>query len=112
VIFLPSIKVAKIEEIPPGTKKSIKASKTRVLICNVNGKYYATQSICSHLSNPLFTGKLEGTTIWCDKHWASFDVTTGKAITLPEGYSLENIPPLKTYPIRVEGSDIIVDVPE
>ena len=109
---MPSVKVAKIEDIPPGTKKSIKASKTRILVSNVNGKFYATQSICSHLSNPLFTGKLQGNIIWCDKHWASFDVTSGKVMTLPEGYSLESILPLKTYPVRVEGSDIIIEVPE
>ena len=112
MIFLLSVKIAKKEEIPPGTKKSVRASKTRVLISNVDRKFYATQSICSHLSNPLFTGKLEDNVIWCDKHWASFDVITGKVLTLPEGYSLESIPPLKTYPVRVEGSDIIVEVPE
>lgn len=109
---MPSVKVAKVSEIPPGTKKSIKASKTRVLLTNVDGKFYATQSVCSHLNNPLFTGRLQGDVIWCDKHWAGFKVTTGEVVKLPDGYSLEKIPSLKTYQVRVEGEDIVVDVPE
>jgi len=107
---LPLIKVAKVEEFPPGTKKSIKASKTRILLVNAGGRLYATQSLCTHLSNPLFTGKLQGNLIWCDKHWASFDVTNGNAINLPEG--MAKIAPLKTYPVRIDGSDIVVEVPE
>lgn len=109
---MPEVKVAKVSEIPPGTKKSIKASKTRVLVSNVDGKFYATQSVCSHLNNPLFTGRLQGSTIWCDMHWAAFKVITGEVVKLPEGYSMDKIPPLKTYPVRVEGEDIIVEVPE
>lgn len=110
VSCLPSVVVTKAEDFPPGTKKSIKASKTRILLVNVAGKFYATQSLCTHLNNPLFTGKLQGNLIWCDKHWASFDVTNGKVMELPEG--MDKIDPLKTYPVHLNGSDVIVDVPE
>jgi len=110
VNFLPRVKVAEVDEFPPGTKKSIKASKTRILLVNASGKIYATQSLCTHLSNPLFTGKLQGNLIWCDKHWASFDVTNGLVKDLPEGGA--EIAPLKTYPVHIDGSDIMVDVPD
>ncbi len=107
---MPLVKVAKLDEFPPGTKKSIRASKTRILLVNAGGKIYATQSLCTHLSNPLSTGKLQGNLIWCDKHWASFDLRDGSVKDLPEG--MTNIEPLKTYPVSIEGADIFVDVPE
>uniref|UniRef100_A0A7C3F4L5 Non-heme iron oxygenase ferredoxin subunit n=1 Tax=Candidatus Methanomethylicus mesodigestus TaxID=1867258 RepID=A0A7C3F4L5_9CREN len=110
MIMLPSVILGRVDEFPPGTKKSIRASKTRVLLVNVNGTFYATQSLCTHLSNPLFTGKLQGYHIWCDKHWAAFDVRDGKVIELPEG--MEKLEPLKTYPVKVEDSKVIVEVPE
>lgn len=107
---MPSVILGNVDDFPPGTKKSIRASKTRVLLVNVDGTFFATQSLCTHLSNPLFTGKLQGHTIWCDKHWAAFDVRDGTVKELPEG--MDKIGPLKTYPVRVEDSKVVVEVPE
>jgi 3-phenylpropionate/trans-cinnamate dioxygenase ferredoxin subunit len=109
---LPSVKVAKISEIPPGGKKSVRASKTRVLVVNVDGKFYCIQSVCTHHANPLFTGKLKGKVLWCDNHYASFDVTTGKVADPPVGSEYLKLDPLKIYPAKIDGDDIIVEVQE
>lgn len=107
-----TVKVAKVSDIPPGKMKSIRASKTRVLIVNVAGKFYGTQSVCSHYANPLFEGKLKGKELWCSNHFAKFDVTNGKVLEPPIGTDYLKIDPLKTYPVKVEGEDILVEVPE
>ncbi len=107
---MPEIKVARVEDIPPGSKKTYRASNTRVLIVNVDGKLYGIQPVCSHVSNPLAPGKLRGKVIYCDKHFASFDVTTGEAVDLPPG--LTSLDPIRTYPVRIDGGDVIVSVPE
>jgi 3-phenylpropionate/trans-cinnamate dioxygenase ferredoxin subunit len=39
----------------------------------------------------------------CPRHGAFFDVTTGKALTLPA------ITPLPTYPVRIDGDDVFVE---
>jgi len=106
------VKVAKVSDIPPGQKKSVKASKTRVLIANVDGKFYGVQPVCTHHANPLFEGKLMGKVLWCSNHYAQFDVTTGEVLAPPTGSENLKIDKLKTYPVKVEGSDILVDVPE
>jgi 3-phenylpropionate/trans-cinnamate dioxygenase ferredoxin subunit len=111
---MPSVKVATIDDLPVGAKKSFRASKkARVLIVNVDGKLYGIEPYCSHFNNPLFTGKLQGNILWCDNHYASFDVTTGKVNSLPKQLlGVKHIRDLKTYPVRVEGKDVIVEVPE
>jgi 3-phenylpropionate/trans-cinnamate dioxygenase ferredoxin subunit len=40
----------------------------------------------------------------CPRHGAIFDVATGAALTLPA------IVPLPTYPVRLEGDEIYVEV--
>ena len=107
-----SVKIAKVSDIAPGTMKSLRASKTRVLIVNVDGKFYGLQSVCSHYANPLFEGKLTGNHLWCSNHSAKFDVTNGKVLEPPIGTDYLKIDPLKTYAVKVEGGEIIVEVPE
>jgi len=110
VARVPVCKVAKVTEMPIGSKKSFKVSKTRVLIVNLEGAFYGLQPLCSHLGNPLFTGRLEGDTLWCENHGAGFEVSTGRVKRNPFGGA--HICPLRTYRVWVEGSDIMADVPE
>jgi 3-phenylpropionate/trans-cinnamate dioxygenase ferredoxin component len=96
--------VAKISELPPGTMRRVVVGEVPVLLCNVDGSIYAVEDVCTHDGGALDAGELEGTRVMCPRHGAYFDVTTGKALTLPA------ILPLPTFPVRVEGDDIFVDV--
>ncbi len=91
-------------DISPGSTKSVVVNRIEVLLCNVDGTFYAIEDACTHDGGPLDQGELEDCRIRCPRHGALFDVTTGKALTLPA------IIPLETYPVRVEGDDIFVDV--
>jgi 3-phenylpropionate/trans-cinnamate dioxygenase ferredoxin subunit len=74
-----------------------------VLLCNVDGEIYAVEDVCTHDGGALDGGELEGPRIMCPRHGAFFDVTTGKALTLPA------ITPLPTYPVRIDGDDVFVE---
>jgi 3-phenylpropionate/trans-cinnamate dioxygenase ferredoxin subunit len=74
-----------------------------VLVCNVAGAFYAVEDVCTHDGEPLDGGELEGNRVVCPRHGASFDVTTGTALTLPA------IAPLPTFDVRVDGDEIYVD---
>jgi 3-phenylpropionate/trans-cinnamate dioxygenase ferredoxin subunit len=52
----------------------------------------------------LDQGELIGGEIECPRHGARFDVATGRATRLPA------IQPVRTYPVRVEGGMIKVEV--
>jgi 3-phenylpropionate/trans-cinnamate dioxygenase ferredoxin subunit len=81
----------------------VMAGGVPVLLCNVDGELYAVEDVCTHDGGALDGGELEGPRIMCPRHGAFFDVTTGKALTLPA------ITPLPTYPVRIDGDDVFVE---
>jgi 3-phenylpropionate/trans-cinnamate dioxygenase ferredoxin subunit len=95
--------VAHAGAIAPGTMQRVSVDGVDVLICNVGGSFYAVEDVCTHDGSPLDAGELDGPRVQCPRHGALFDVTTGKALTLPA------VTPLPTYPVRVEGDDIFID---
>ena len=96
-------RVAKVSEIGPGTTKRVVVAGSELLLCNVDGKLYAIEDVCTHDGGPLDQGQLEGETVVCPRHGATFDVRTGDALTLPA------VVPLMTYPVSIEGDDVFVD---
>lgn len=96
-------KAAKLSEIAPGTTRRIVVDSMEILLCNVEGKIYAIEDVCTHDGGPLDQGELEGECVVCPRHGATFDVRTGDALTLPA------VLPLMKFGVTVEGDDIYVD---
>lgn len=96
--------VAKVSQVPPGAAIAVRVGRTEVMVCNVDGTIYAIEDVCTHDGGQLDQGTLEGHCIVCPRHGATFDVQTGAALTLPA------VMPVATYPVRIEGDDIFVDV--
>jgi 3-phenylpropionate/trans-cinnamate dioxygenase ferredoxin subunit len=98
--------VAKTADIAPGTTRKIVLDGEALLLCNVDGAFYAIEDVCTHDGGELDQGELEGCRIMCPRHGAYFDVTTGAALTLPA------VLPVPTYPVRIAGDDIVIDLAE
>ena len=96
--------VARMSAIAPGQMTRVEVDGVPVLLCNVDGDIFAVEDVCTHDGGALDGGELDGCRIMCPRHGAFFDVTTGKALTLPA------VSPLPTYPVTIEGDDISVDV--
>ncbi len=99
------VRVAEASDVGAGTALVAEAGGRRIAICNTGDGIYAIDDLCTHDGGSLDQGHLDGKEIECPRHGARFDVTTGKALCLPA------IRPVKTYPARVEGGAIEVDVP-
>ena len=96
--------VARKSAIAPGDMTRVVVDGVPVLLCNVDGDIFAVEDVCTHDGGELHGGELDGCRIMCPRHGAFFDVTTGKALTLPA------VSPLPTYPVTIAGDDISVDV--
>jgi 3-phenylpropionate/trans-cinnamate dioxygenase ferredoxin subunit len=96
--------VAKVSDTPPGTISVHEVGGVRVALCNVNGRFYAIDDVCTHDGGPLDQGELDGGQVECPRHGAKFDVTTGRATVLPA------VLPVKTYRVEVVGDDVKVEV--
>lgn len=103
------IRVACTSEIEVGKTKKAVAGGMEVLIVNVDGNFYAVDSLCTHYGGDLSEGKLEGNILTCPIHGAKFDVKTGRVVSPPAeplGHAeIENLP---TYPLKSENQDIFV----
>ena len=98
--------VSKLSEIGEGEMKEVKVGETPVLLARVEGQCYALAAHCTHYGAPLAEGYLSGDRIVCPWHHACFNARTGN---LEEPPALDS---LAAYPIRIEGDDVIVDLPE
>lgn len=99
------MQVAQTLEIAAGQMKAFIVDDEPIVVCNVDGTFYAFQDTCSHQELPLADGELCGKEVTCPWHGAKFDVTTGAALGMPA------VSPIVTYPLRVEGTAIYVEVP-
>lgn len=95
-------KVAKVSDIAEGEVESFFVDGEVIAICSVEGSFYAFRDECTHQNFTLSDGDLDGERITCCYHGAEFNVRTGKVLCLPA------VEPLETYPVKVDGDDILV----
>ena len=96
------VRVAALEDVPPGSLLGVEAAGERICLANVEGEIYALRDNCSHKDFPLSLGMLEDDQLECAWHGALFDVKDGRALRIPA------VKPVRTYEVRVEGGDIYV----
>ena len=96
--------VAQTTEILVGKFKPVTVQGRRLLICRTADGFFAVDDTCTHDDGPLADGTLEGNAIECPRHGARFDVRTGAVLCLPAAV------PIRSYPVRVEGDDVKVEV--
>ena len=98
------VKVAKADEIAPGQGKMVEVSGKKIALFNVEGSFYAIDDACTHRGGPLSEGSLDGKQVTCPLHGAIYDVITGEVLSPPAPKVVAR------YNVRVEGSDIEVEI--
>lgn len=93
-------KVATLDELPAGGRKSIVFDERSVLLFHVGNDVYAVEDVCSHDGQPLTEGKLLDTQIECPRHGARFDVRTGRPTCMPA------VEPIATFEVELRGNEI------
>lgn len=79
-VFIPVLPLADLAE---GAAVPTDLGGEAVLLCMDEGVVYAIENRCSHLSEPLASGKIKWGCIACPIHGARFDLATGKALSGP-----------------------------
>jgi 3-phenylpropionate/trans-cinnamate dioxygenase ferredoxin subunit len=95
----------RVGEVAPGRSRRCVIDGQAVLVCNVDGDFYALADTCTHDRGPLGEGRLRGHHIECPRHGSRFDVRDGAVKTPPA------IRVLTTYPVRVRGDAVEVLLP-
>ena len=97
--------VAEVKDLTPGSCKAVELSGQQIALFNIGGTFYAIGDACTHRGGSLSEGTLEGTTITCPLHGATFEVTTGKNLTPPAPGEVPS------YKVRIEGNQVQVEIP-
>ena len=71
---------------------------------SLRDEYYATDGLCTHESTLLADGLVMGYVVECPKHNGRFDYRTGEGKGAPICINLT------TYPVKVEGGVVYVDL--
>ena len=71
---------------------------------SLDNEYFATDGYCTHEQAHLADGLVLDNLIECPKHNGRFDYRTGEAKGAPVCVNL------KTYPAKIEGGKVLIDV--
>ena len=96
------VKVADTKDIQPSHMKEVEVEGENICVVNIEGKYHAIGSICTHEGGPLADGTLEGYEVECPWHGSKFDVRTGE-VTNPPADTPQSI-----YEVKVDDNNILV----
>lgn len=100
-----SVRVAAVTEIPLGAGKEFTIGDRVLAVFNVGGEFHVLDGICPHAGGPLAEGGLNGCVVTCPWHGWQFDVSTGR-------HCLNDRIQQTRYACRVDGDDLLVELPE
>lgn len=99
------IKVCNVDDIEPeDVLRFDQGERTFAIYRASDGKFFATDGLCTHAKVHLAGGFVMDNLIECPKHNGRFDFTTGQAKGAPVCVDL------KTYPVKVEGEEVFVQL--
>ena len=85
------VKVGRADEIEEGEAKAFPVNGAEIAVSRVSD------------TNLSLGGEIDGTSITCECHGSSFDMTTGAVL---EGPATE---PIATFPVREENGDLLIE---
>ena len=125
------IEVARVGDVAEGGMVKAVAGGKEIVLCRTADGYYAVSRRCGHMNAPLERGTLDGPYLTCPMHRAQYDIRTGEALNypiyqhrhvqMPKGARVASdrlrslmfdieMHDLETYPVRVVGKAIKVEV--
>ncbi|XOV85219.1 MAG: Rieske (2Fe-2S) protein [bacterium] len=94
--------VANISQVPEGQAVPVSVNGQSVLLCQVEGRFFAVSAICPHAGQKLYGGQLKGFEVVCPLHRARFDVRNGACTAAPANG------PLQSYPVLLEAGKVSI----
>jgi nitrite reductase/ring-hydroxylating ferredoxin subunit len=98
------VRVARLDELPVGQPTLVDADGARVVLARVGERVYACADRCAHQGGPLSQGRLSGTRLACPWHGWMYDVRSGDCVLPGRGARVPS------YPVRIEGCDVWIDL--
>ena len=98
------VRACSLSELPEEGAVRVELGGRPVCVARSGGEVFALSDVCSHADVALSEGEVEDGQIECWLHGSLFDLRTGQPSGLPA------VRPVPTYPVTVEGDDVLVDL--
>ena len=95
--------VTTVEKIPEWGVLAAKAGENSVILWKKGDLITCYRNACTHLAYPIDMGQVSSGIITCPFHRFKYKLENGQCLTAPEL-------PLESYPVRVEGNKVFVQV--
>ena len=96
--------VANLSEIEVGEMLLVELAEPVCLVRVGEDDVRAVHDTCTHQQQQLHEGTVDGETLVCAAHAATFDLTSGESIGVPA------VEPVAVYACKVEGDSVLVDL--
>jgi NAD(P)H-dependent nitrite reductase small subunit len=94
--------VGAADAIPPGEARTFAVGATQVAVFRLrSGELRALDAVCPHSGGPLADGQIDAAKVICPLHLYAF--------SLADGSCLNGDMAARTYPVREEDGQVVVD---
>ncbi len=102
-----SVRLCGPDDLQPNTTRRFDVAGRALALVRVGDEFYALDDTCSHEDYSLSEGEVfaDECEIECTKHGSTFDLRSGEPRSLPA------TKPVAVYPVRVDGGDVVVELP-
>ena len=98
------VKATTVAALPANTVIEAEINGNSYAICNWAGEVRAFEGICPHAGGPLGQGNVADGNLICPWHAWEYDCLTGVN-------TFDDSCKLASFPVKIEGDDILVEVP-
>jgi 3-phenylpropionate/trans-cinnamate dioxygenase ferredoxin subunit len=99
------VRACDVSDIADGEAIQLEAEPA-IALFNVGGEYFAIDDTCTHDKYSLADGYIDGDQVECPWHFAKFCIKTGAVLSPPATKSV------RAYPVRIDQSDVLVEIPD
>jgi len=111
------VRVARVEDVPPGQVRSASAEGRTLALVNLDGRFYALDAVCPHQGGPLDQGQIWRGALECPWHRFCFDPATGRNV-YPSNVYPQDLPqlqrelnPVTVFPVELRDGAVYVELP-
>ena len=98
------VELCKADQVAEGTAIRVETAGLILAVFHIEGSFYVTDDACTHGPGSLSEGYIDGDVVECNFHNGQFDIKSGEVVSPP------CMIPVKTYPAKVEGGVVMIEV--
>ncbi len=101
------VRLCSVTDVPVGEARRFEFDHRPIAVINLGDEgFRAIDAICSHAHYFLDEGEVDvdERSVECPKHGSTFDLETGRPVTLPATL------PVEVFDVKVEDDDVLIEV--